>query len=79
MDRLADGADRLREILDRMARRHIARLEMHFGGAIIIAGNEAVQDFREKQPFLGAEPAHDAEVHRDQMCIRDRQDRKSVV
>ena len=29
VDRLADGADRLREILDRMMRRHVAGLEMH--------------------------------------------------
>ena len=29
VDRLADGADRLREILHRMMRRHVAGLEMH--------------------------------------------------
>ena len=66
MDGLADGADRLREAFDRMRRRHIAGLEMHFGGAMIVAGDEAVQDLGEVQPFLDAEPAHDAEVDGDE-------------
>jgi hypothetical protein len=69
MDRLADGADRLREIVDRMLRRHIAGFEMHFRGAVIIAGDEAVQNLGKKQAFLGAEPAHDAEVHGDQPAL----------
>ncbi len=46
VDRLADGADRLREIVDRVMRRHIAGLEMHFGDAVIVAGDEAVAEFR---------------------------------
>jgi hypothetical protein len=36
VDRLADGADRLREILHRVMRRHIAGFEMHLGDALII-------------------------------------------
>ena len=40
--RLADGADRLCEAFDGMGRRHIAGLEMHFGSALIVAGDEAV-------------------------------------
>ena len=62
VDRLADRADRLRERLDRMVRRHIAGLEMHLGGALVVAGDEAVQDFGEEAALLRAEPAHDAEV-----------------
>ncbi len=49
--------------------RHIAGLEMHLGGAVIVAGDEAVQDFRQEQPFLGAEPAHDAEVDGNQPAV----------
>ena len=66
MDRLADGADRLGEAVDGVMRRHVARLEMHLGGAAIVAGDEAEQDFREEAPLLGAEPSHDAEVDRHQ-------------
>ena len=39
---------------------------MHLGGPAIIAGDEAMQDFGEEQPFLHAEPAHDAEINGDQ-------------
>ncbi len=66
VDRLADGADRLREALNRMVRRHIAGLEMHFGGAAIIAGDEAEQDLGQEAALLRPEPSHDAEVDRDQ-------------
>src|SRR6202050_2615745 len=69
MNRLADGADSLRKIFYRVMRRHVARFEMHFGGAKIIAGDEAVQDFGEKQPLFDAEPAHDAEIDRNQPAV----------
>src|SRR5829696_9768080 len=69
MDRLADGADRLREILDRVMPRHIAGLEMHFRRAVIIPRDEAVENLRQEAPFLRPEPAHDAEVDRDQTAI----------
>ena len=49
--------------------RHVAGLEMHLGGAVVIAGDEAVQDFRQEQTFLGAEPTHDAEVHGDELRV----------
>src|SRR5436190_510922 len=68
VNRLPDGADRLREVGDRMMPRDIARFEMHLGGAVIVAGNEAVKDFGEEQPFPRPEPAHDAEVDRDQQA-----------
>ena len=42
---------------------------MHFGGAAIIAGDEAVQDFGEEQPLLRAEPAHDAEIDGDEPAV----------
>ena len=54
VDRLADGADGLREILHRVMARHIAGLEMHFGDAAIVAGDEAQQDFGEEAPLLHA-------------------------
>jgi hypothetical protein len=66
VDRLADGADRLGEIVDGMVRRHIAGLEMHLGDAAIVAGDEAEQDLGEEAPLLRAEPAHDAEIDRDE-------------
>ena len=49
--------------------RHVAGLEMHLGGAVIVAGDEAVEDLREKAPFLRAEPAHDAEIDRHQLAV----------
>jgi hypothetical protein len=51
-DRLADGAQRGRELLDIVVRRHILRLEMDFGDAAVIAGDEAVEDLRQPQPRL---------------------------
>ncbi len=42
---------------------------MNLRGAVIIAGDEAVQDFRKEQPLLGAEPAHDAEVDGNQPAV----------
>ena len=66
MDRLADGADGLREILHRVMPRHVAGLEMHFGDAAIVARDEAQQNFGEEAPLLQPEPAHDAEIDRDQ-------------
>jgi hypothetical protein len=52
-----------------MLRRHVAGFEMDLGSPVIIAGNEAVQNLGKEQPFLGAEPAHDAEIHRDQPAL----------
>ncbi len=37
MDRLADGPDRLGEILDRVVAGHVARLEMDLGDAPVVA------------------------------------------
>ena len=65
VDRLADRPDRLSEAFNRMMRRYVAGLEMHFGGAAIVAGDEAEQNFRQEPPFLGPQPSHDAEVDRD--------------
>ena len=66
MDRFADGADGLGEILHRVMSRHVTGLEMHFGNAAIIAGDEAEQDFGEEAPLFQPEPAHDAEIDRHQ-------------
>ena len=42
---------------------------MNLGGTVIIARDEAVQDFREKQALLRAEPAHDAEIDGDEPAV----------
>src|SRR5215470_12559220 len=49
---LADGADRLRETLDRMVARYISRIEMHLRGTLIVARDESKQDLREETPFV---------------------------
>ena len=69
VDRLADGADRLREILDRMMRRHVAGLEMHLRDAQVIAADEAEQNLGEEPPLLHAEAAHDAEIDRHEPAL----------
>ena len=56
--------------LDRMMRRHVARLEMYLRRAAVIARDEAVEDFREEPPLLVAEPAHDAEVDGGEAAVR---------
>jgi hypothetical protein len=66
---LADGADRLGEALHRMLPRHVAGVEMDLRGMVIVAGDEAEQDFGEETPFLRPEPSHDAEVDRDQFAV----------
>ena len=63
---LADRANGLREILHRVMARHIAGLEMHFGDAAIVAGDEAQENFGQKAPLLLAEPAHNAEIDGDE-------------
>ena len=68
VNRLADGAHRLREFLDAVMRRHVAGFEMDGGSAIVIARDEAVQDFREKAALGQAQPAHDAEVDGDDLA-----------
>ena len=67
LDRLTDGAHRLREFLDAMMRRHVAGFEMNGGGAIIIAGDEAVQDLGEEAALGKSETAHDAEIDGDDL------------
>ena len=54
MDRFADGAERLREILHPMALRNIAGLEMDFRDAQVVADDEAEQNFGEEASLLAA-------------------------
>ena len=68
VDRLADRPERARELVDRLARRHVADLEMHLGGPPVVAGDEAVEDLGEEPPLLAAEPAHDAEIDGDDVA-----------
>ena len=53
-----------------MMRRHVAGPEMHLRRAPIVARDEAVQDLGEEAALLRAEPAHDAEVDRDDVAVR---------
>src|SRR3954462_10375379 len=52
-----------------MVARHIAGLEMHLGGAVVIARDETVEDLGEEAPLLRAESAHDAEVDRGELTV----------
>ncbi len=56
---------RLREDLDGVMQRHMPGPEMHLGGALVVAGNETVEDLGEEAAFLGAEAPHDAEIDGD--------------
>ena len=40
------------------------RLEMDFGDAGVIAGDQAVEDFGEPHPRAAVDPAHDPEIDR---------------
>ena len=64
MNRLANGADRLRKIINRVAWRHIARFEMHFGNTAIIACDKAQQNFCKKAALFHAKAPHNAEINR---------------
>ena len=65
MDRFADRADRLGEILHPVGMGHIARLEMDFRHPQVIPADEAVEDFRQEPALLAPQAAHDAEVDGD--------------
>ena len=45
--RLADRAQRGRELGDIVVRGHVLRLEMDFGDAAVVAGDQAVEDLGE--------------------------------
>jgi hypothetical protein len=57
------------KLLDRMMRRHVAGLEMHLGGAVIVARDEAVEDFGEKRRSFGVSRPHDAEIDRNNAAL----------
>ena len=71
--RLADRAQRGRELLDIVVRRHILRLEMDLGDAAVIAGDQAVEDLGEPEPRLAVDPAHDAEIDRGEPAVGQRE------
>ena len=52
-----------------MLARHVARLEMHLGDALVVAVEEAVEDLGEEAPLLHAEPPHDAEIDGDDAAL----------
>ena len=65
MQRLADRAQRQREIVDRLRLGHIADLEMPLGDHPVVARDEAVEDVGEEPPLLARDTAHDAEIDGD--------------
>ena len=70
VDRLADRTERLRKILRRMDGRHIARLDVHLGDALVVAADEAVEDLRQEARSFGPDAAHDAEIDGDEPPVR---------
>lgn len=62
-----------RELCDIVVRRDIARLEMDFGDALIIAGDEAVENLCEPYPRTAIDAAHDAEIDRGDASVRKRE------
>ena len=51
LNRFADGAHRLRKFFNGVVRRNVARFEMDGSGAVIVARDQSVQDFREEAAF----------------------------
>ena len=72
--RLADRAQRGRELLDIVVRRHILRLEMDLGDAPVIAGEQAVEDLGEPDAGLAVDPAHDPEIDRGEAAVGEREE-----
>ena len=52
---------------------HILRLEMDFGDAAVIAGDQAVEDFGQPHPRAAVDAAHDAEVDRRDAAVGKRE------
>ena len=52
------------------SRGHVAGLEMHLGDAVVVAAQEADQDLGVDPAGIGVDPAHDAEVERDERAVR---------
>ena len=69
VDRLTDGANGLRKTLDGMMPWHVPSIEMHLGRTMVVAGDEAEQDFGKETAFLRPQPSHDAEINGDQSSV----------
>ena len=51
------------------SRGHVAGLEMHLGDPVVVAVQEADQDLGVDPAGVGVDPAHDAEVERDERAV----------
>ena len=71
--RFTNGAQSGCEFGDVVVRRHILRLEMNFGDSLIIAGDQAVEDFGQPQSRPAVDPPHDPEVDRCEPPIAKRE------
>ena len=49
--------------------RHVARLDVHLGDALVVAADEAVEDLGEEAPLLRPDAAHDAEIDGDEPAL----------
>ena len=72
-DRLAGGAQSGRELVDVVMRRDILRLEMDFGDAAVIAGDQPVEDLGEPDARAAVDPAHDPEIDRADPSVGKRE------
>src|SRR5690606_9997642 len=69
MDRFADGSKRLCERSNVVMRRHVPCFEMHLRNPTEISRDEAVEDLGQETALLLANPAHNAEINRDDGTI----------
>ena len=64
-----NGAQCGRKFIDIVIVGHILRLEMDFGDTAVIAGGQAIENFRQPQTRLPIDPPHDAEINRSNAAI----------
>ena len=66
---LTDRTQRSREFVDIVIAWHILRLEMDFGDALIIAGCQAIENFRQPETRLPVDAAHDAKIYGNNRAV----------
>src|SRR6185503_6529350 len=63
-DRLARGAKRGRELLHAVVRRDVLSLEVDFGDAAVIAGDQTVENLGKPDSRPPVDPPHDSKIDR---------------
>src|SRR3546814_16393110 len=64
--RLAHRPQRGGEFRQIMVSGHIARLEMNFSDAAVVAGDQPIENLGQPQPGAPIDPAHDPEIDRSE-------------